>query len=127
MPNRISPSLPLRVDPQDGYEMNKTILESVKQNVKMIILTVPGERIMDPDFGVGLKTFLFDLNDAATYGAIRARINQQIDKYMPFVEIEELEIFRPELDTPSSENSVQVILSYRISPIDSIDSLVVDF
>ena len=127
MSNTISPSLPLKSDEQDGFKMNKTILQAVKQNVKMILLTIPGERIMDPDFGVGLKRYLFNLNDSATYGAIRSRINQQIDKYMPFVEIEELEIFRPELETPSSENSVQVILSYRISPIDSIDSLVMDF
>ena len=29
----------------------------IKQNLKMLILTNPGERVMDPEFGVGIKQF----------------------------------------------------------------------
>ena len=123
----ISPKLPLNIDEQDGYVMNKTILEAIKQNVKMLLLTVPGERVMDLDFGVGLKTFLFEFNGAGTYSAIRARINQQIQKYMPFIEIEEIEIFTPDERTPDSENSVQIIFSYRVRPTDELDSVVLNF
>ena len=123
----ISPKLPLNIDEQDGYVMNKTILEAIKQNVKMLLLTVPGERVMDLDFGVGLKTFLFEFNGAGTYSAIRARINQQIQKYMPFIEINEIEIFTPDERTPDSENSVQIIFSYRVRPTDELDSVVLNF
>ena len=52
----ISPSLPLSLDEQDGYKMNKELVKAIQQNIKMLLLTVPGERVMDPDFGVGLKT-----------------------------------------------------------------------
>ena len=123
----ISPRLPLNIDEQDGYTMNKTIIEAIKQNVKMLLLTIPGERVMDTDFGVGLKTYLFEFNDASTYASIRARINQQIQKYMPFIQIVELEIFTPDERTPDSENSVQVIFSYRVRPTDELDSVVFNF
>lgn len=123
----ISPSLPLSLDEQDGYKMNKELVKAIQQNIKMLLLTVPGERVMDPDFGVGLKTFLFEFNDAGTYSAIRSRINEQISKYMPFVEIDELEIFTPDERTPDSENSVQIIFSYRIIPTDELDSIQFDF
>lgn len=123
----ISPSLPLSLDEQDGYKMNKELVKAIQQNIKMLLLTVPGERVMDPDFGVGLKTFLFEFNDAGTYSAIRSRINEQISKYMPFVEIDELEIFTPDERTPDSENSVQIIFSYRIIPTDELDSIQIDF
>ena len=56
----LSPKLPLRRDFEDGYSMNKNYREMVKQNVKMLLLTAPGERIMDPEFGIGLQTFLFE-------------------------------------------------------------------
>ena len=123
----ISPSLPLSLDEQDGYKMNKELIKAIQQNIKMLLLTVPGERVMDPDFGVGLKTFLFEFNDVGTYSAIRSRINEQISKYMPFVEIDELEIFTPDERTPDSENSVQIIFSYRIIPTDELDSIQFDF
>jgi phage baseplate assembly protein W len=55
----ISPKLPLANNKVDGaYELNKTIKQSVNQNLKNLILTNPGERIMDPLFGVGLSQIL---------------------------------------------------------------------
>ena len=54
--NGISPKLPLLVDKQDGpYGLNKRLNQSIKQNFKNLILTSPGERVMIPEFGVGLK------------------------------------------------------------------------
>ena len=123
----ISPSLPLSLDEQDGYKMNKTLVKAIHQNVKMLLLTIPGERVMDPEFGVGLSTFLFEFNNPGTYAAIRSRINEQISKYLPFVEIDELEIFTPDELNPDSENSVQIIFTYRIAPTDELDSIVLDF
>ena len=55
----IAPKLPLQLDEVDGYRLTKTIKETVQQNLKMIVLTSPGERIMNPDFGVGLRNYLF--------------------------------------------------------------------
>ena len=56
----ISPKLPLTRDRQDGFALNKTVLDSIKQNVKMVVLTSPGERVMDPAFGVGVRRYLFE-------------------------------------------------------------------
>ena len=51
----ISPQLPLVYSHTDGpYQLNKTLKDVVRQNLKMLILTAPGERIMVPEFGVGL-------------------------------------------------------------------------
>ena len=56
----ISPKLPLSRDFEDGYSLNKTLKDVARQNLKMLILTAPGERIMIPDFGVGLRNYLFE-------------------------------------------------------------------
>ena len=55
----ISIKTPITFDSGDGFTMLKTLPEVVKQNLKMLILTNPGERVMDPNFGVGIQKFLF--------------------------------------------------------------------
>ena len=82
-----SPKLPLQPDSVDGfYKLNKTLGEVAKQNLKMIVLTTPGERIMQPDFGVGARNFLFDTAEE-TYQSLTAEILKQVRKFLPFIEI----------------------------------------
>ena len=56
----LSPKLPLSIDEIDGLATNKDFREVARQNLKMIVLTSPGERIMIPNFGVGIRNFLFE-------------------------------------------------------------------
>ncbi len=56
-----SVKLPLSTDKIDGpYVLNKTLESTIKQNLKMLVLTEPGERVMNGNFGVGLKRLLFE-------------------------------------------------------------------
>lgn len=53
--------LPLTFDNTDKfYTVTKTIKENYQQNVKMLLLTAPGERIMLAKYGVGLRNYLFE-------------------------------------------------------------------
>ena len=49
----------LNKDSEDGFQLVKSLKQNIKQNLKMLLLTIPGERVMEPNFGVGLKTYLF--------------------------------------------------------------------
>ena len=123
----LSPKLPLLKDPEDGYALNKTYLEKVKQNFKMLVLTSPGERIMYPTFGVGLRNFLFENADQRTYDLIKERILQQTQKYMPFIEIKDIIIS----DVASGQgptsfqltNSINVKIDFFIKPLELAGSL----
>ena len=55
-----SPILPLKLNNGDGFALTQTYQDVARQNLKTLILTNPGERIMNPYFGVGLKRRLFD-------------------------------------------------------------------
>ena len=95
----IGPKLPLTKDRSDGgYSLIKRFEEEAKQNLKNLILTVPGERAMDPEFGVGLKRFLFEPNVDQTHSAIASRIQRQVAIYMPFVSINDIVFDSPEED-----------------------------
>ena len=55
--------------------------EAVKFHLKNILLTNPGENLSDPDFGVGLKSMLFELETSQTIKGLRQKILNQIQKY----------------------------------------------
>ena len=83
----LSVKLPLVVSNVFGpYELNTTFNELAKQNLKMLVLTNPGERIMHPDFGVGISRFLFENNTSDTYGEIRSRIHEQVNIYLSYIQ-----------------------------------------
>ena len=54
----LSPKILVDTSNEGGYTLNKTYRQVVKQNFKHLLLTEPGEKIMDKNFGVGLKKFL---------------------------------------------------------------------
>ena len=83
-----SPKLPLMKDSQDGlFTMNKTALESIKQDFKMLLLTNPGERMMLPNYGVGIRKYLFEQKITQVNQQIISRINNQVFNYMKFLKI----------------------------------------
>ena len=56
----LSVKLPITRNTIDGFAMIKDFQTLVKQNFKMLVLTAPGERVMEPEFGVGLRNYLFE-------------------------------------------------------------------
>ena len=116
----LSPKLPLVLDKEDGYALNKTLKDIVKQNMKNLMLTAPGERIMDLQFGVGIRNFLFSHGGDVQH-ELRNKIFSQVSNYLPFVEVEDV-LFSSASEDPVQENIVEEILYirlvYRIVPID---------
>lgn len=119
----IGPKLPLSVDRDDGaYKLNKTMIDEIKQNFKNILLTAPGERVMMPTFGVGLKNYLFQNLYETTFIEIEAKIHQQVAKYLPFVEIIEINFSKP-VEYDLQPNALFIRVVYKILPLDLEDVL----
>ena len=108
----ISPRLPLASDNRFGYSMLVTMRQAVNQNLKCLILTAPGERIMDPEFGVGIEKYIFSNFGPETVRNIKVNIRQQISKYMPFISVQNVEISFGERSTenPDSVNANKMFL-----------------
>jgi len=84
-------------------------------------MTNPGERIMIPDFGVGIKTYLFENATQATFDEIEDEIKDQVSKYLPYMIInsiqfnsEQVGINMSELETSSTSNYVNLQIKYSI-------------
>ena len=122
----ISPKLPLAQDPTNGYALNPTWVEATKQNLTSLILTVPGERIMDPDFGVGIKKYLFELDNTETFTSVSSKIYEQVSTYLPYVEIVDLSMVSQADDPSIDANLVFLKIVYVIKPLEFADNLLIN-
>ena len=119
MATGISVKTPLSRSPVDGFTLNKTLQESIKQNLRHLMLTLPGERLMDLDFGIGVKRYLFEQNTTHTHDLLRTKISEQVEKYLPFLKIVNLDIFQDK----DHGNIMYVSLKYLIGPLKQTDNL----
>jgi len=120
----LSPKLPLARSLEDGYwGLNKTFLATTKQNFKNLILTIPGERVMNPSFGVGLLTFLFSQQGEFTEEHVRAKIVEQAGIYLPHINLVDVEILSSFHNLEISVNALVIRITYRIIPLNQDDIL----
>lgn len=116
-----SPKLPLIYDSEDGlYGLNKKISDTIRQNLKMLLLTNPGERIMDSNFGVGLRRYLFEQDTEDLRIRLTSKIQEQIKKYLNYIEIKEINISKP---NSNEENLMFINIRYSVPSLSIIDEL----
>ena len=124
-PPGLDAALPLSQNNSDlFYQLLRTIKSNIRQNLKMLLYTSPGERIMIPDYGVGIKRFLFE--QAPEY-FIDEAIRRQVEKYLPEVVILSLNISRSEklAKKTGATNNLSIELIYEISGYNVRDALIV--
>ena len=129
MAEGISVALPLRIDSVDGaYGLNKNLEEMATQNLKMLILTSPGERIMFPDYGVGIRQYLFSPNTSQTVSEIRGRIEAQAKTFLPYIQITDLQVFSPTIPGQAGElqpSRINIMIQYRVPSANIVSNLTI--
>jgi phage baseplate assembly protein W len=102
----IAPVLPMSITPKGGIFLHVNPHANNRQQLKMLFLTNPGERIMNSDYGVGIKKYLFEPESITP--VIRERIVSQVGKYMPHITLTSLEL------VPYQEN-LGILVAYHSS------------
>ena len=86
---------------------------AIARSVRNIVLTTPGEKIHDPDFGSNISALLFENVDEVSAIGIRDEIENSLKNYEPRIELEEV-IVDPNYDN----NQFDCIITYKIVGID---------
>ena len=102
-------AFPIRVD-AGGRLARSAGEDNVRQSIRLILLTEPGERLMREAFGCGLRAFLFEPNTVTTRELIRQRIAQALGRWEPRVAVEDVTV-EPD---PDSDRLVAVTLVFRL-------------
>jgi phage baseplate assembly protein W len=110
----------------DGYEMIYGYEDLVKQNFRNVLLTAPGEKLMDKNFGVGLRMYLFENDSADLRRTLNDRIRKQVKTYINYVKILDL-AFSNEIDSfsaiPWGENFLRIKIAYYVDAVQAQDTI----
>lgn len=107
-----------RSESADGwFAGTSTTIEAVKTNIRLLLSTEKGERLMQPNLGLGLRRYLFEqFNDDAVF-AIQRDIVDTMGFWMPFVEIKDIQInMMEEGDVGKNALVVKVIFNITKDP-----------
>ena len=86
----ISIGVAFPLDDNNMFRGIQTLKEQVKSNLLNVLLTQPGERVNEPNFGVGLKHYLFEPN--VDIDSLNTLINAQINFYIPEISLIDTDI-----------------------------------
>jgi phage baseplate assembly protein W len=105
---------------QGGFFRKTSGIELVKGNVRQILMTQRGERVMLPNYGANLKKFLFQPMDEDLVNAIKDEILTSLNRYARGVEVLRLRI-SPSSNTRSADlQTLRVNLLIKISEIENV-------
>jgi phage baseplate assembly protein W len=86
-----------------------TLEESVRQSIRVILSTRPGEQLMRPEFGGGLADFLHEPDTLVTRRRIRDAVAEGLAKWERRAEVVAVEV--ADGDRPGA---VRVVIAYRL-------------
>ena len=111
---------PLDYSPEGFFYKTKTVLEQSKANLRNLLLTTPGERVFQPNFGSRLKNIVFEQGQD-----IPNRVDEAIriatDTFLPYINI--INVFTIQ---EQNQVNIQVEFSVALNP-DVIELLSFDF
>jgi phage baseplate assembly protein W len=105
------------------FDPTYDLFEAAKTNLRNLLLTRKGERIMQPDFGTGLHELLFEPMDGEFESEIQKVIIESVTYWLPYITIEEIDIeMSPEM---KDRNTANMRLTFRVA--NTIDTNEVTF
>ena len=94
---------------------------AIKQAVVNLLLTNKGERLMNPEYGSNIRSYLFEPLDYGTAAQITGNIRYTIDRWEPRISVIDLKA-SPNFD----DNGFDVVMTYEVRGTDN-PPVTVDF
>ena len=106
-------SMSFKFNPLSGDLISLSNENAIARAVRNIVLTTPGEKFFDPDFGSSVSEILFENVDDITAITIEDEIKNCLANYEPRVELIDVNV-----DPNFDQNQFDVIITYRIIGVD---------
>ena len=101
-------SFPVR--PKNGRLSYVSYEEDIEQAIGIILETARNERIMRPQFGGGLNSFLFESNSSVTHQRIRESVRNALIDWEPRIDVENVSIAA----SPTEPNLMFITIDYAV-------------
>lgn len=116
-PTRIYKDLDLSFAQTTSKDVAKRIdVNAVKQSIKNLLLTRPGERVFQPNIGSDLYRILFEPMDPITVEGLKDVITYCINNFEPRVKLQEVAV-NPNYDENSYDISIYFYVIGIYTPV----------
>ena len=88
---------------------------AIRRSIYLIIHTVPGERVMRPDFGCQIHELIFDPANAETAAVAERYVREALNRWEPRIDITEIDVI------PSSGDRGELLINISYKPKDQPD------
>lgn len=112
----------LRLSPRGGIAMVEDD-EAIRQSILLLMSTMPGERVMRPDYGCDLYRLAFSPNDEAAAGLAIHYVRQALARWEPRVEVLDLDATR----NPERPERLEIVLHYRLRASQQLGEMTYSF
>ena len=116
---------PLRAFQHGFFESNTNIMAAVKEDIKTLLLTSKGERVINTRVGTRIPTLagqLFEnIEVEEMQMAIESEIREAIDTFMPFVGVQSVVVQDSTTDNTLTENQIRVSMAYILKSFNTED------
>lgn len=87
-----------------------TYEDSVRDMIRVILLTRPGEQLMHPEFGAGLGRFVHQPNTIETRRRLRDLVLEALQTWEPRIAVDEVAVE----EVPDQPTAVRVDIAYQL-------------
>lgn len=96
-----------------GYlEVTDDVISSITANLRSLLLTNRGERVMHVDFGCNFREFIFEQKSKSLRSRIAERVTSQVAKWMPFITMTALYVSFSDEDSSIPENGFHIHIDF---------------
>lgn len=114
---------PIEFDPLSKRVRMVSEEDDIRESLRLLIGTRPGERIMQPGYGCGLHALVFDSVNERMLSEVREVIEHAILFYEPRISLE-----RVEVDTGlAAEGLIRISIDYRVRSTNTRSNIVYPF
>jgi phage baseplate assembly protein W len=96
--------------------------EDVRQAIRIILGTVPGERVMRPEFGAGLQSLVFEPLSTTTVALAQHRVQEALVTWEPRIDVQNVTA-----SLNDQRNTLLLEIAYRIRATNTFYNLVYPF
>jgi len=104
------------------FKSNFTTSDAIKNNLINFFLTNPGDRPLNPTFGGGVRSFVFQQMTDGNLDFLKEQIQLKINENFTNINIVNLEILKEE-----DNNTIRLSLTYNIINRGVTDNLEIEF
>jgi phage baseplate assembly protein W len=104
-------TLPIQIG-NTAFNQSFTTYEQAKSNIKNLLLTKKGERVMQPNFGSGLQELLFDFNDDLLSVKIEETITTALENWLPYIVVQQINVNQS--NDNKDRNTVGITISFNV-------------